>query len=110
MGHALTPRTQLESLRKEAKRWLKAVRAGDAKALARLQAAWPEAPAEPTLRDMQPALARDYGHESWVALKAALDDLAMDRRGEAERAEIVLRHGWGGEARLARRILVCCLV
>jgi len=105
MGRALTPRTQLESLRKEAKRWLKAVRAGDAKALARLKAAWPEAPAEPSLRDMQQALARDYGQPSWVALKAALDDLAMDRRGEAERAEIVLRHGWGGDARLARRIL-----
>ncbi|MBS0296953.1 MAG: ankyrin repeat domain-containing protein [Proteobacteria bacterium] len=105
MGRALTPRTQLESLRKEAKRWLKAVRAGDAKALARLKAAWPKAPAEPSLRDLQQALARDYGQESWIALKAALDDLALGRRSEAERVEIVLRHGWGGDPRLARRIL-----
>lgn len=105
MGRALTPRTQLDTLKKDAKRWLKAVRAGDPKALARLRAAWPQAPAEPVLRDIQHALARDYGQESWIALKAALDDLGLARRSEAERAEIVLRHGWGGDPRLARRIV-----
>jgi ankyrin repeat protein len=105
MGRALTPRTSLETLRKEAKRWRSALRAGDPAALARLRSAWPQAPAEPSLRDVQQALARDYGQESWVGLKAALDDLALSRRSEAERAEIVLRHGWGGDLRAARRVL-----
>ena len=61
----------LDNLRKEAKRWLKAVRAGDADALARLARAYPDAPAAPGLRDVQHALARERGHESWVALTSA---------------------------------------
>ena len=39
----------LESLRKEAKRWLAALRAGDAEAHARLAAITPNPPADPTL-------------------------------------------------------------
>ena len=64
--------SSLDNLRKEAKRWLKALRAGDPDARARLRQAWPDAPAAPGLRDIQHALARERGHESWVALKAAL--------------------------------------
>ncbi len=105
MSRALTPRTRLETLRKEARRWLKALRAGDPAALARLRSAWPQAPAEPSLRDVQQALARDYGQQSWIALKAALDDLALARHSQAERVEIILRHGWGGDPRAARRVL-----
>jgi ankyrin repeat protein len=105
MGRALTPRTNLESLRKEAKRWLKALRAGDPAAAARLRAAWPGAPADPALRDVQHALARDCGLESWVALKAALEDLALAAQSRAERAERLLRHGWDKDADAARRIL-----
>lgn len=105
MGRALTPKTTLENLRKDAKRWLKAVRAGDTKARTRLVQAWSGAPAEPSLRDIQHALAHEYGVESWVALKAALDDLAIDRQSHAERVEAVLRHGWDGDVLVARRIL-----
>jgi ankyrin repeat protein len=105
MSRALTPKTSLDHLRKEARRWLKALRAGDPAAAARLRAAWPQAPAEPGLRDVQHALARDYGQESWIALKAALDDLALARKSQAERVELVLRHGWGGDPSAARRIL-----
>ena len=44
MSDELTTATRLESLRKEAKRWLKSVRAGDADAIARLRRACPDAP------------------------------------------------------------------
>ena len=62
----------LDNLRKEAKRWLKALRAGDTDARVRLSRAYPNGPANPSLRDVQHALAREHGHESWVALKANL--------------------------------------
>lgn len=105
MSRALTPKTTLDALRKDAKRWLKALREGDPAARARLKTAWPSAPSEPVLRDLQQALAREYGQESWIALKAALDDLALANKSRAERAEIVLRNGWGGDPPTARRLL-----
>ena len=105
MSRALTAKTRIETLKKDAKRWLKALRAGDAKARARLAAAWPKAPAEPTLRDIQQALALEYGQESWATLRAALDDLALGRRTHDERVDMVLRHGWDGDVSIARRIL-----
>ncbi len=105
MSRALTSKTTIDLLRKHAKRWLKALRAGDPAAAARLKAAWPDAPAEPRLRDVQHALARDYGAQNWIALKAAVDDLALAGRNEAERAEILLRHGWDGDPSAARRLL-----
>jgi len=105
MSRALTPKTSLENLRKDAKRWLKALRAGDPAARSRLMTAWPKAPAEPVLRDVQQALAREYGLEGWIALKAALDDLAVARKSLAEQADLVLRHGWDGDPAAARRLL-----
>ena len=105
MSRALTPRTQLETLRKDAKRWLKALRAGDPLARSRLTAAWSKAPAEPGLRDVQHALALEYGQDSWTALKAAIDDLAIERQTRAQRIEQILRHGWDGDPAIARRIL-----
>jgi hypothetical protein len=72
MPRQITPATSLDTLRKEAKRWLKAIRADDADARARLARAVPDAPAAPTLRDVQHALAREHGHDGWMALKAAL--------------------------------------
>lgn len=77
MNRKLSARSRLENLRKDAKRWLKALRTGDAKALERLRSSYPGAPAEPGLRDVQHALAREHGAESWAALKAALADLAL---------------------------------
>src|SRR5262245_51389038 len=62
----------MESLRKEAKRWLKSLRAGDADARARLARAWPDAPAEPALRDVQHALALERGFSGWTALVAGV--------------------------------------
>jgi hypothetical protein len=72
MPRQITPATSLDNLRKETKRWLKALRAHDVEARARLEAAVPDAPLHPTLRDVQHALAREYGRENWIALKHAL--------------------------------------
>ncbi len=105
MSRTLTSKSTLDILKKDAKRWLKALRSGDAKARQRLAAAWPQAPAEPSLRDVQHALAREYGQDSWIALKAALDDLALARQSRSERVEQVLRHAWDGDLSVAQRIL-----
>ena len=105
VSRALTPKTSLETLRKEAKRWLKALRAGDPAALARLRVAWPKAPTIPVLRDIQHALAREYGQEGWIPLKSALDDMALARKSLDEQADLILGAWWGGDLGPGRRIL-----
>jgi ankyrin repeat protein len=106
MSRRLGPDARLETLKKEAKRWLKALEAGDVEAKRRLVAATPGAPAEPALRDVQLALAREYGFDGWSALRDALDGLALARRSLAERAEIVVRSAtWGGDRAGAARVL-----
>ena len=65
-------RSNLDSLKKEAKKWLAALRDGVASARDRLKSALPSAPAVPTLRDVQLALAREHGFPGWTALKRAL--------------------------------------
>ena len=72
MPRQITSGTSLENLRKETKRWLRALRTGDAGARARIDRAWPQAPREPVLRDVQHALAREYGQENWIALTRAI--------------------------------------
>jgi len=62
----------VDELRKDAKHWLKSVRTGNPGHVKRLRLAYPDAPAVPTLRDVQHALARERGYENWVALLAAL--------------------------------------
>ena len=64
--------SSLDNLKKEAKRWLKALRANDVDARARLRHASPKAPAEPGLRDIQHALACEHGFDNWQALTAAV--------------------------------------
>jgi hypothetical protein len=71
MAHPFARRT-LASLKKDAKRWLAELEAGDVAAHARLRRALPHAPAAPSLRDVQLALAREQGFEGWAALKSAL--------------------------------------
>jgi ankyrin repeat protein len=72
MSRALTSATTLDVLKREARQWLKALRAGDADALARLKTAHPSAPADAGLRHIQHALAREFGLASWAHLKAAV--------------------------------------
>ena len=52
--------------RREAKRWLKAAARERPDARARFERAYPNGPATPVLRDVQHALAREYGLESWT--------------------------------------------
>jgi ankyrin repeat protein len=73
MSEISTSETGLDRLKKEAKRWLRAIRAGDEKARARLTRATPNAPASPTLRDVQHAIARELGFPGWIALKRQLE-------------------------------------
>ncbi|HEY3518783.1 MAG TPA: ankyrin repeat domain-containing protein [Gammaproteobacteria bacterium] len=81
----------LESLKKEAKRWLKALREGDPAARERLQRVRPNAGTEIALREVQHALALEHGFNGWTALKEALADRALARRGPSERADDFLR-------------------
>ena len=106
MSRSLTPRSSLDNLRKEARRWLAALQAGDPQARSRLLAATPAAPAEPGLRDVQHALAREYGLAGWSALRRALDDLASDRQSLEKQVDIVLRSVmWQASTDAASRIL-----
>jgi hypothetical protein len=90
MPHA-HPRRSLESLKKEAKRWLEALRTTppDADARARFERTASNAPLTPTLRDVQHALARELGFTGWTALKASTElETARDR----EAAQRTLAH------------------
>jgi ankyrin repeat protein len=68
-----TPAETLERLRKEAKRRLKAFRNGDERAIRWFRRAIPDAPADPSLRDMQLAVARSLDFPGWADLKRALE-------------------------------------
>ena len=106
----------LEQLRKQAKELVRAARAGDEEALARIRA-HVRARDRPLLADAQLALAREHGYRSWPALVAAADASVAEfvvaatsaRRERAERllaaqpgierdrwARLVLGRGWDG--------------
>jgi ankyrin repeat protein len=85
----LTPQTNLESLRKEAKRWLKALRTGDPQAVERLARIYPGRGA-PVLRTVQHALALEYGFPNWAGLKRELEERALAARSHAERVTLFL--------------------
>src|ERR1043166_9278864 len=89
MTRRLTPQSSLELLKREAKRWLKALEGGDTKARDRLARALTNPPENPTLRDVQLALAREHGLPGWAALKQAAQEM---RAGHTPRdgAQMVL--------------------
>ena len=72
MSRQFSDRTTLHTLKKEAKRWLKAIAGGARDARVRFERAYPDAPRVPTLRDVQHALALEHGLPGWAALKARL--------------------------------------
>jgi ankyrin repeat protein len=76
MSRTLPERASLEFLTRQAKDFLRDVKAGDAIARERLRA-WgpPGASDQPKLADCQHALARGYGFASWPKLKAHLETL-----------------------------------
>src|SRR5262245_56730837 len=92
MSRKLTPQSTLENLKKEAKRWLRALRANDPDARARLERSVPDAPANPSLRDVQHALAREHGLPGWSALTDQLSAVADASESHAERVALFLTH------------------
>jgi hypothetical protein len=69
MSDKSSRRRSFESLKKEAKRWSSALRGNIPDARARLERAIPNAPAKPSLRDVQHALAVEHGFSGWTELK-----------------------------------------
>ena len=70
----LPPRPVLDQLKRQAKELLEAFRAGDATAIAEVQAHYRRAdPTAFALHDAQLVLARAYGFDSWPRLKAFVD-------------------------------------
>lgn len=86
MSHERPPRRNLESLKKEAKRWLDALRAQEPEARARLERALPDAPAAPALRDVQHALAREHGFDGWTSLKEAVENRSTEAQSAGAKA------------------------
>jgi uncharacterized protein len=80
MPRRLTPDLTVDDLKREAKRWLKSLRAGNAGAGVRFERAVPRYPKQPTLRDVQLAIAREFGLPGWTALKQALRDRELAPR------------------------------
>ncbi len=72
MPRTISSATTPDGLRKQAKRWFRALGARDVEARTRFDRAYPGGPSRPVLRDVQHALAREYGHENWIALMEAV--------------------------------------
>ena len=72
MAREFPRRRTFENLKKDAKRWLAALREHDAEAQARFARALTNPPDNPTLRDVQLALARENRFAGWTELKRAL--------------------------------------
>jgi len=87
MPRSLSSFSNLDVLRGEAKRWLKAIAAGDSEALTRFRSAFHDPADVPKLRQVQQALAREYGFSSWAALKQEIEDRA---RSSADRVRLFL--------------------
>jgi ankyrin repeat protein len=75
MLRTLTSGTSVDSLKKEAKAWLKAIRAGDPDAVARLARAHPKAARPAALRDIQHAIAREFFASGWQDLLDQIADI-----------------------------------
>ena len=82
-----------ERFRKEAKRWLKALREHDAQAQQRFERALPKPPPVPHLRAVQHALALEQGCESWSALKEREEHVARAVQGSAALLDELLQAG-----------------
>ena len=76
MSRTLSNESSLEHLKREAKRWLRALRDNDAAARARFDRAFANGPTKPTLRDLQHALAFEHGFDGWVSLSNAVAGIA----------------------------------
>lgn len=84
---SLPARPSLEQLKKRAKELLRAIRAADPAAIARLRAHLLRHATEATLADAQLVIAREHGFASWVRLKHHVQ--AIERPGDFD------EHIWG---------------
>ncbi|HTV01158.1 MAG TPA: hypothetical protein VMF13_11490 [Luteitalea sp.] len=101
MPRHITPTTSLDALRREAKRWLSALREGDAEARSRYLRAMASAPSDaPSLRDVQLALAREFGVAGWTELRARLDEPPALRRCRQAAAALCEAYATGDEQAL----------
>src|SRR4051812_32539400 len=99
MQRKLTSATSLDNLRREARRWLKALRENSAEGLERFEQASSKHSGTIVLRDVQYALAREYGFDSWKDLKLAIQQAAASRTQEAwEQAAHDFVDSWKGDA------------
>ena len=85
MPRKLTSANSVDNLKRDAKRWLRALRAGDGTARAHFQRTYSDGPENPGLRDLQHALAREYGFDNWVALTEAVEKLRASDSAPEER-------------------------
>jgi hypothetical protein len=105
MPRKLTSAATLDNLKREAKRWLEALRKDDSEARNRFHRAYPHRNTLPVLRDVQHALAREYGFENWNALKLALQRAASSRTTEAyEQAARDFLEAYKGDAAALDRL------
>ncbi len=101
-ARSLPPRPDLDKLRKEARRLLAAIGAGDASALARLDAL--KLPRDgAALHDAQLILAREYGFPSWRAMKEHVE--TQRRPVDARTASALLQAVGRGDLDEVRRIV-----
>ena len=106
MSRTLTSRSSLDSLRREAKRWLRQLRDGEPDALERFRRWHPTPPPLPALRDAQLALARELGFPGWSDLKRELDRRAGERSdGRASAVQQLLGAADRGDPATVRAIL-----
>ncbi len=105
MQRKLTSATTLDNLRREARRWLKALRENESKARQRFELAYPKHTGAPVLRDVQHALAREHGFENWKAMKLAVQLGARSRTTKAyEQAARDFVDAFNGDAAAIERL------
>ncbi|HEY6989342.1 MAG TPA: hypothetical protein VH369_13195 [Bryobacteraceae bacterium] len=105
MQRKLTSATTLDNLRREAKRWLKALRENELEARERFARAYPKHTGTAVLRDVQYALAREHGFENWRELKVAVQQAARSRTCEAyEQAARDFVEAYKGDAAALERL------
>src|SRR5436190_12499484 len=88
----LPARPDLDQQKKLAKELLRAFRAGDGDAIARMRDALPDKP-ELSLTDAQYVLAREYGFTSWRELKDRIEQLTAERLPPIERFKRAVQDG-----------------
>ena len=79
MQRKLTSAATLDNLKREARRWLNALKEQKTDARERFERAHPKHAGAPVLRDVQYALAREYGFDDWKSLKVAVQETAKSR-------------------------------